>query len=653
MVYYAINVYVLYGCTVYTVRGTVWQSGKNRAYGPTFLFHFILGAAACRERGFYCTLTTIACCCSTSSTMSDWAGREPLEDALAGVCAQTPPSQSAMKAAIGTAIKYSSEYKHLVHFVFRFFAGCDTNEKLCVVYLIDAVLRHYKKQGSDLGNRIVSRFQTRITDAFSPFRSSTSSLKRRLVKVWEAWKKRAIFDQKTLDEIAHAGDIFEERSKTNPPPQVSADDVLGVLDHQPSTTSALPPGGMYAAGGPPPLPQQRQYQNTSGYQNPGVGASPYPPPNGLQGGSQTNTRWGAAPSNASVPQMSGTNVTTLGQKRPREDTGDIVPGKIFFGGIHADTVNSELQEYFSQFGELTSCYIVMDRGTGRHKGYGFGMFADPASVEKVLAQQQHFSHGKQFEVKQCLKPGASVPATRARPKNPCFAWKRGECNQGDACVYSHDAPEGTSIGSMGPKKPCHNYKEGRCKFGDNCRYSHDGTPKQQSLVKQAGNSGYNFRPSAQQPHKTTGSNTVPMKFVRSFGQPSTIASSGNSEKSAATPSAIQSVAQRPLQTAPQVPIPTFNQSVGAHPPSEATQYSIPQANPPPVSAPPTKPPAPQPSAMPTLNSTSMPPPEPLQVEPMPLAVAFQAGPAKKGKGNPFKKRKKTKKKAAAEDLFDL
>ena len=62
--------------------------------------------------------------------MSDWPGREPLEDALVGVCAQTPPSQSAMKLAVSTAVKYSREYKHLVHYVFKFLSACDTNEKV-------------------------------------------------------------------------------------------------------------------------------------------------------------------------------------------------------------------------------------------------------------------------------------------------------------------------------------------------------------------------------------------------------------------------------------------------------------------------------------------------------------------------------------------
>ena len=60
-----------------------------------------------------------------------------------------------------------------------------------------------------------------------------------------------------------------------------------------------------------------------------------------------------------------------------------------------------------------------------------------------------------------------------------------------------------------------------------------------------------------------------------------------------------------------------------------------------------------PAAMPSLSKPSLPPPAPLAVEAVPMAVPFRAAAAKKGKGNPFKKRKKTKKKAAAEDLFDL
>ncbi len=63
--------------------------------------------------------------------MPEWPGREPIEDALVGVCAQTPPSQSAMKLAVSTAVKHSREYKLLVHYIFKFLLACDTNEKVC------------------------------------------------------------------------------------------------------------------------------------------------------------------------------------------------------------------------------------------------------------------------------------------------------------------------------------------------------------------------------------------------------------------------------------------------------------------------------------------------------------------------------------------
>ena len=63
--------------------------------------------------------------------MPEWPGREPIEDALVGVCAQTPPSQSAMKQAVSTAVKHSREYKLLVHYIFKFLLACDTNEKVC------------------------------------------------------------------------------------------------------------------------------------------------------------------------------------------------------------------------------------------------------------------------------------------------------------------------------------------------------------------------------------------------------------------------------------------------------------------------------------------------------------------------------------------
>lgn len=45
--------------------------------------------------------------------------------------------------------------------------------------------------------------------------------------------------------------------------------------------------------------------------------------------------------------------------------------KVFVGGLPSFSTERSLYSYFSQFGEIESVNIVMDKHTNRSKGYGF------------------------------------------------------------------------------------------------------------------------------------------------------------------------------------------------------------------------------------------------------------------------------------------
>lgn len=62
-------------------------------------------------------------------------------------------------------------------------------------------------------------------------------------------------------------------------------------------------------------------------------------------------------------------------------------GKLFIGGISWDTNEDRLREYFTNYGEVVEAVIMKDRTTGRARGFGFVVFADPSVAERVVMEK--------------------------------------------------------------------------------------------------------------------------------------------------------------------------------------------------------------------------------------------------------------------------
>ena len=50
---------------------------------------------------------------------------------------------------------------------------------------------------------------------------------------------------------------------------------------------------------------------------------------------------------------------------------DQVHRRLFVRGVGYDTTEEAVRREFSQYGELEECTMIMDRQTGKSKGYGF------------------------------------------------------------------------------------------------------------------------------------------------------------------------------------------------------------------------------------------------------------------------------------------
>lgn len=95
--------------------------------------------------------------------------------------------------------------------------------------------------------------------------------------------------------------------------------------------------------------------------------------------------------------MEAQNQEIVASGSPAEVPND--PGKMFIGGLSWQTSPESLREYFTKYGDITEVMVMKDPTTRRSRGFGFITFADPASVDKVLAQGNHELDGKKIDPK--------------------------------------------------------------------------------------------------------------------------------------------------------------------------------------------------------------------------------------------------------------
>ncbi|KAJ8553262.1 hypothetical protein K7X08_023940 [Anisodus acutangulus] len=85
----------------------------------------------------------------------------------------------------------------------------------------------------------------------------------------------------------------------------------------------------------------------------------------------------------------------------KQSNDDSSAGKLFVGGIAWETREESFRKYFGKFGAITDCVIMMDKISGRPRGFGFVTFADPEVANKVLAED-HIIDGRAVEVKRTV-----------------------------------------------------------------------------------------------------------------------------------------------------------------------------------------------------------------------------------------------------------
>lgn len=87
--------------------------------------------------------------------------------------------------------------------------------------------------------------------------------------------------------------------------------------------------------------------------------------------------------------------------------------RIYVGNLNFDTTEQELQDAFSQFGDVQEAAVITDRETGRSRGFGFvTMPDDQAAQEAIEAFNGQELHGRTLNVNEARpKAGGGRPQT--------------------------------------------------------------------------------------------------------------------------------------------------------------------------------------------------------------------------------------------------
>ena len=79
--------------------------------------------------------------------------------------------------------------------------------------------------------------------------------------------------------------------------------------------------------------------------------------------------------------------------------------KLYVGNMSWDTTEEELTEAFAQYGNVVSTNIIVDRDTGRRKGFGFVEMSSNSEGEAAIN-----------ELNESLLGGRNIKVNEARPR---------------------------------------------------------------------------------------------------------------------------------------------------------------------------------------------------------------------------------------------
>jgi RNA recognition motif-containing protein len=87
---------------------------------------------------------------------------------------------------------------------------------------------------------------------------------------------------------------------------------------------------------------------------------------------------------------------------------------LYVGNLSYNVTEEELRELFSEYGKVSSVSLIMDKFSGKSKGFGFVEMLDNSEADKAIkALNESAFKGRNIKVNQA-KPRGERPVRRAR-----------------------------------------------------------------------------------------------------------------------------------------------------------------------------------------------------------------------------------------------
>jgi len=84
--------------------------------------------------------------------------------------------------------------------------------------------------------------------------------------------------------------------------------------------------------------------------------------------------------------------------------------KLFVGNLSYGTSDQDLREHFSTVGTCVGATVLMDRATGKSRGFGFVEMSSASEAQRAIAQLNDSElQGRRISVSEARERGAAAP----------------------------------------------------------------------------------------------------------------------------------------------------------------------------------------------------------------------------------------------------